>query len=191
MMQQGTPFRAGCLLLAILAIGIVVPVTAGTNIIGLIHIPTITEKCGPSNGPREDLNKCLICGMVQEVASTATTPGGAGRATFSFRLTKPVDRATPLLLEAVPAGRSYPKATITLGATGTSSGFFVTLEDVQITGVKQYTNPDSGSPYGVLEDVTFSYGKIRWSYYRTSTGWDILANRPTLAAAEGEAESAV
>ncbi|MBS1193642.1 MAG: type VI secretion system tube protein Hcp [Methanomicrobiales archaeon] len=189
MVQKGTQFRTGCLLLVILAMGMVVPVAAATNQIGYFYLPSITEKCSTSIG-RENLDKCPIYGMVQEVASSTITPGGGGRSTFAFRLTKPVDKATPLLMQAVPSGKLYPKVTITLGATGTSNAFFVTLEDVQITGVKQFTNPDAGSPYGVLEEVTFSYGKIRWSYYRTSTGWDILANRPTLAAAEGEAESA-
>jgi len=192
MVQKKAQIRTGCLLLVILALGMVVPVTAATNTIGYFSLPTITERCSTNIGHE---NQCPIFGMFQEVAKSATTPEGP---TFTFRITKPVDKASPLLLleaastKDVPpqfglVGRQFPSAAITLSQTGTSSAFFVTLENVRISGVKQYTNPDSGSPYGVLEEVTFSYERIKWKYLRVQTGWDLLANRPTLTAPESEA----
>jgi type VI secretion system Hcp family effector len=188
MMRDAKKYRTGCLLLVILAAGMIGPVAAATNTIGYFSLPGPTDRCSTSIGHE---NQCPIYGMAQEVANAATQSGGAGRATFTFRITKAVDKATPLLLDAVASGKNYPNSVITLSQTGTSSGFVVTLQDILITDVKQYPNADTGSPYGVLEEVTFSFGKIRWQYSRVLASWDLRTNKPTLAAQEGEAESPV
>jgi type VI secretion system Hcp family effector len=188
MIHNAGKYRTGCLLMVILAAGMIGPVAAAPNTIGYFSLPGPTDRCSTNIGHE---NQCPIFGMAQEVANSATQPGGAGKATFTFRISKAVDKATPLLLDAVASGKNYPNSVITLSQTGTSSGFIVTLQDIQITGVKQYPNADMGSPYGILEDVTFSFGKIRWQYSRILASWDLRTNKPTLAAQEGEAETSV
>jgi type VI secretion system secreted protein Hcp len=114
--------------------------------------------------------------------------GGAGRATFmDLQVTKRLDRASPLLMLAVAAGRHVRsgRLTVTSGGHRPVEYLRVELEDVQVTSCLLADPSDPDRP---MENVSLAYGKIHVAYTQQSpTGgagavtefaWDLSHNGP-------------
>lgn len=94
-----------------------------------------------------------------------------------MRITKPVDKTTPKLLEAACKGTLYSKGVISVcqpsGKSDTTSSswkkivyFEITLEKIYITRARLAGDPRSADVYemGPIEEVDLSYRKIKWLY---------------------------
>ncbi len=89
---------------------------------------------------------------------------GASKPEFDeLWLAKPVDKATPLLIEACAAGKHYPEAILDLvRADSAATRFFrVRLEDVFISRTEIQGNASDGH---TLESIGLTYGYLEWSY---------------------------
>ena len=135
--------------------------------IGYLSITGVTEGC---SDVKNNENSCLVYGFKQGVSVSGSSSGGGGgasRATFSLTITKPVDRASVMILGDVVTGTHIKDATIRLAQDGSlKSSYSLQLHEVIITGVQQYydaLDPDQAS-LGQLEDVTFSFEKISWTW---------------------------
>jgi type VI secretion system Hcp family effector len=133
--------------------------------IGYLSITGVTEGC---SDVKNNENSCLVYGFQQGVSATGSSPGGgggAGRAALSLTITKPVDRASVMILGDAVTGTHIRDATVRLAQDGSlKSSYSLVLSDVIITGVRQYydaLDPDQAS-LGQLEDVTLVFGKITW-----------------------------
>lgn len=102
----------------------------------------------------------------QSTDISASSSGGAttGRTTHSdFSITKPVDLASPVLLQRCCDGSHIPSLTLTLVRSGGESKvpFMVyTLTNLVVSDVS-YAGDKDGLPH---ESVSFNYGKIEWIY---------------------------
>jgi len=121
---------------------------------------------------------------------TATTGGGGagGRAIFSgLTVSKPLDKATPLLYQNCAAATPIASAVLTLCQAGGDQNeiYRITLRDLVITSVQ--TGGASGADLAT-ESVTLSFSRIEWRYVPyDATGkpgtpvvgsWNIPANTP-------------
>jgi type VI secretion system Hcp family effector len=140
----------------------------GKNTIGYLSITGVTEGC---SDVKNNENSCLIYGFQQGVTTSGSSSGGGGggavKATFSLTITKPVDRASVRILADTAMGTHIKDATIRFAQDGSfKSSYLLQLSDVIITGDRQYfdaLNADQ-SGLGQLEDVTFAFGKISWTW---------------------------
>jgi type VI secretion system secreted protein Hcp len=118
------------------------------------------------------------------------TGGGAGKAAIQdLSITKWVDSATPILLEAMATGGHYKRATLTLrraGVRGKQAEYFVmAMEDVIVTSVLM---AGSGGEDRLTENMTLNFAKFQISYRPTKEDgsamapveveWDIAKNAP-------------
>ena len=111
---------------------------------------------------------------------------GASKPEFDeLWLVKPVDKATPLLMEACAAGKHHPEAILDLiRADPAAARFFrIRLKDVFIT----QTEIQGNAPHGhTLETIGLAYGYLEWSYVEFDLAgkevaehlayWDLLEN---------------
>jgi type VI secretion system secreted protein Hcp len=107
---------------------------------------------------------------VSRESADALAPG------FShLSIVKPVDKATPLLLERCASGTQIPAATIELlRAEGERLRFFeIKLEDVLISSVANSGSADSTER--PREEASLAFGRIEWTY----TEFD-LAGKPVM-----------
>ena len=124
--------------------------------------------------------------------TTGQSGGGhhtGGRCTHSDVIViKPIDSSSPNLALACCLGKSHPTLIVELcrsGASGTDAVPYqkVELTDVVVTSVKPVANETTQFP---SEEVTFTYGSIKWTYTKTDiagkpcgeivTGWDLKRN---------------
>lgn len=121
--------------------------------------------------------------------SSASTLAGrtAGQADFNpIIITKPIDKATPLLAQGCAAGRHYRDAQVVFLTAGsaTPSGS-LSLNDVTIVE----TTASGGEAALLSETLALSFGRIEWTFVdidpatgrprgEVKAGWDIAANRP-------------
>lgn len=103
--------------------------------------------------------------------TSSAAGGGSGKATFKeFRLTKGVDKSSPLLFLACATGQTNP--TVTLSITRMVNGeervfYTITLSDVIISSIGNQTTPSSADGGNVrpLETVSFKvYPKVEIQY---------------------------
>lgn len=90
--------------------------------------------------------------------------GGAGKTTFqSFKITKALDKSSPLLLNAAATGKHYKEADLLFAhkASGKEMDFLeIKLENVLISSIQ-----DGGSARGApQENITFSFQKAEEIY---------------------------
>ncbi len=128
-------------------------------------------------------------GVTQPTTTLSTGARTTERADHQdFTVVKTLDKASPKLALAVCNGQRIPEITIELArASGDKQKYMVyVMTDVIVTSV----NPDGntqGANERPLEEVSFNYGKIQWTYTETdaSTGaskgdvttyWDLAAN---------------
>ena len=122
-------------------------------------------------------------------ASAPTTIGstgaGVGKVKFGdFKITKKVDRASPLLFKQMASGSQYKKAVLTLRKAGDKEPYMTyTMDTVFVSNV----NHGGGSPEVASEEITFVYGTlVVLSNDRNAdgslappvqAGWDQVTNR--------------
>lgn len=108
--------------------------------------------------------------------------GGAGKVNFSeITLTKPLDRASPLLMLNCAKGAHFPTATFTAVETvsGTNRIYYeIALKEVLITSVS--LNGSGGER--PTESIALSFATIEWKYRMTdgtqvTAGWDLKLNK--------------
>jgi type VI secretion system secreted protein Hcp len=114
-------------------------------------------------------------------SATISAGGGIGSGKASFQnlsVSAPVDSSNPQLNTALATGQHFASATLTYtwgSPGGTPATYTIALTDVIVTSV---TEGSSGS--APTQDLTFAYGKIKWTYTDasgTTTGsWDLIAN---------------
>lgn len=127
---------------------------------------------------------------VEAGAPAATARATPGRPTLGpVRVTKFLDRASPILAHAAAAGTIYPEAQLVFyGAVGTSAPPLgvIRMTDVRVAGVTVESDPTAANARPT-EMLSLSYGAITWSYNeiampqgtirRTiSTGWNVARN---------------
>lgn len=100
--------------------------------------------------------------------------GAFGRAVHKpFQLLKRLDKASPLLYEAVNVNNNLGKVQFHVCRTGDDKYpyFTITFEDVMISSVILNCNdPDQGGEKErLLESVSFNYTKIEWTYTETDS----------------------
>lgn len=128
----------------------------------------------------------------QPASPTASSVGGATaeRVNHSpFVIQHLLDKASPKIAEACCTGKHIKEVTLELCRAGGDKVKYleVKLEQVLISSVKVVgtTQGDTGFPE---EQVSFSYGKIKWTYTQqkredgsgggnVSSGWDLTANK--------------
>jgi type VI secretion system secreted protein Hcp len=99
-------------------------------------------------------------------------------------ISKPLDRASPILALAAAEGRMIQEAELVFYAqasddepTGT-----IRLSRVRVRSVESGT----GSSAGLTETVSLAFSRVQWTYYHTDerggradivAGWDVAENR--------------
>lgn len=130
-------------------------------------------------------------GLDQPASATASSVGGAtaervNHATFD--IVHLLDKASPKIYEACCTGKHINEVVIELCRSGGDKVKYmeVKLEQVLISKVQSSgASTDQGFPG---ESVSFSYGKIKWTYTQQkradgagggniSAGWDLTANK--------------
>ena len=94
---------------------------------------------------------------------------------------KRIDASSPALLKAVSTGQHLKKAVFKFTTEGSADSYTVTISDVRVTGVKQFSPGTSERPAAAgsaprpmapgpitskqpaMEDVSFGFAKIEWS----------------------------
>ncbi|TJZ64240.1 Hcp family type VI secretion system effector [Chitiniphilus eburneus] len=129
--------------------------------------------------------------LEQPASATASSVGGATaeRVNHStFDIVHLIDKASPKLYEACCTGKHIKDVTLELCRAGGDKVKYleVKLEQVLISKVQPNgSSNDEGFP---SEAVSFSYGKIKWTYTQqkredgagggnVSAGWDLTANK--------------
>ena len=131
-------------------------------------------------------------GIAQPSSGSASSGGGrtAQRANFGpFSFVKTVDKATPKLALFCANGEHIKEITLELcRASGDKQKYMeVKLYDSVVSSFTSSGSSKGGEPLP-LEDVSFSYGKIDWTYTETDhatgkpkgdvkTNWDLKANK--------------
>ncbi len=125
--------------------------------------------------------------------STVLSSGAAGAVERSihqdFSIVKTLDKATPGLHKALCTGEHIAEITVELTrATGEKQTYMVyKLTDVMISSTRPQGSAQ-GPDERPLEEVTFNYGKIEWTYTELDreTGkpirdvtayWDVISNK--------------
>ncbi len=110
---------------------------------------------------------------------------GVGKVKFNdFKITKKVDRASPLLFKQMASGSHYKKAVLTLRKAGDKEPYMTyTMDTVFVSNVDH----GGGSPEVASEEITFVYGTlVVLSNDRNAdgslappvqAGWDQVTNR--------------
>lgn len=83
-----------------------------------------------------------------------------------FTITKRMDKASPLLAKALASGKHFPSITLSLRRAGGDPQPYMryVLHDCIITSIK----PVAGDV--PMEQVSFNYAKIKWTYVRGPKG---------------------
>jgi len=126
--------------------------------------------------------------------SSGSVSSGGGRSAercdhADFSIVKSLDKASPKLNLACSNGEHIPEVTLELcRAAGDKEKYMVyKMEDVIVSGVRPGGSSQGGETLP-LEEVSFGYGKITWTYVETDhkTGkakgnveahWDLHANK--------------
>jgi type VI secretion system secreted protein Hcp len=122
-------------------------------------------------------------------SGTSSTPGGgsqAGRTQFTeIIFIKPMDGASPILLQALTTGRAVPFATVRFIAAGEPPREFSTIRLENVFVARQELSGSSEVP---MELVSLVFGRIEWEVCSveaagTDAGcntvtWDVTRNSP-------------
>ncbi len=127
----------------------------------------------------------------QPAQATASTAGGATAERVNhgmYEITHFLDKASPKIYEACSTGKHIKDVTIELCRSGGDKVKYmeIKMEQVIISKVETAGSAnDNGFPH---EKVSFSYGKIKWTYTQqkredgagggnVSAGWDLTSNK--------------
>ncbi|MCB9845594.1 MAG: type VI secretion system tube protein Hcp [Phycisphaeraceae bacterium] len=132
-------------------------------------------------------------GLTQQISGVSVSTGG-GRSGQrcdhgDFSIVKALDKATPKLNLACSNGEHIPTVEVTLNraAKDKTEYYRFKFEDVLVTRVAIGGSAQGGEGLP-LEDVSFAYGKVTWTYQETDhkTGavkgkveswWDLHSNK--------------
>jgi len=107
--------------------------------------------------------------------------GGTGKAKFSeLKLTRKIDKATPILMSKAATGARFPDAILEMTGGDGKVFYIVKLSDVVLTSIKSSTECEPGCV--TSEKLELSFGNISWEYRdksggSTKGGWDVKLNR--------------
>ncbi len=107
-------------------------------------------------------------------------------------ITKPLDRATPLLAQAAAAGTPYRQATLSVRQPEKGEQkvvYTITLNDVRVVAVAQGA-VEMSEAHPLTEKVSLSYASITWAYGSTKAGFNFSSNTKTLKTAPDEPDTA-
>jgi type VI secretion system secreted protein Hcp len=130
---------------------------------------------------------------VSQPSSGAVSSGGARtaeRADFQdFSVVKTLDKASPKLSLSCVKGEHIPEVKLELcRATGDKQKYMeYKMSDVTVSSVRPGGSSQGGEPLPI-EEVSFAYGKIEWTYTETDHGtgkpkgdvvghWDLKTNK--------------
>lgn len=141
----------------------------------------------------ENWIQVLTYGWAVEGGAPAATPRATpGRPALQpLRVSKFLDRSSPILALAAAAGTVYPEAQLVFyGAAGTSAPPLgvIRMTDVRVVGLAVESDPAAANARPT-EMLSLSFGTVTWSYNeiglpqgtirRTiSTGWNVARNAP-------------
>ena len=157
-----------------------------------LKIDTIPGEC-TDDKHKEWIEVLSYSHGVSQPSSGSVSSGGARSSERcdhqDFSVVKTLDKASPKLILACCNGQHIPTITIELcRATGDKQKYMsYILKDVIISSVRPTGSARGGESLPV-EEVTFCYGKIEWTYTETDhmtgkpkgdikTQWDQVANK--------------
>ena len=132
------------------------------------------------------------CAITQTASASASSGGGASseRADFSdFSIVKTLDKASPKIAVSCADGTHIPMVTLELCRAGTDK---VKYMEYKMSNCIVSSCRPGGSAQGgeslPLEEVSFNYGKVEWSYTQqkradgggggqVAAGWDLQLNK--------------
>jgi len=121
-------------------------------------------------------------GVSQPITSSDTGGRiGQGSNHQDFSITKVLDKASPLLALYCCTGTRIPSALVELCRTGGDKEKFMEykFQDILVSSVQPKGTITDVLP---LEEVSFNYGKIEWTYTldgnSVTTGWNVDTNTP-------------
>ncbi len=132
------------------------------------------------------------CGVSQRASGSASTGGGATaeRADFQdFSIVKTLDKASPKLALACAGGTHIKEVVLELCRAGGDKVKYMEykLSHAVISSVRPGGSAQGGETLP-LEEVSFNYGKIEWTYVQqkradgsgggqVAAGWDLEKNK--------------
>jgi len=131
-------------------------------------------------------------GMHQPASATKSSAGGATaeRCEHSdFSIVKALDKASPKIYEGCCTGKHLKTVTLEMCRAGGDKLKYmeVKMEEVIISSVRPGGSSKGGDAFPI-EEVSFNYGKIKWTYTQqkradgsgggnVTGGWDLTANK--------------
>ena len=152
------------LLAGMVAAGAVAPIAAPAADDVFLNIPGIP---GESKDDKHK-NEIVLLSYSQSFTNPVTGGGGAGAGRVNcgaVKVTKVVDRASPLLIAGVATGRHYSKAVITFRKAGDQplEYYTVTLTDVMLDSIIQ-TDASPTDATNILEQLSMTAAKFKFEY---------------------------
>jgi len=175
------------LLASLVAAGAAAPIAAPAADNVFLKIPGIAGEASDSKHKDE----IVLLSYTQSFTNPATVGagGGAGRVQCGdVKVTKLLDKASPLLIAGVATGKRYPTAVITFRKAGENplEYYTVTLTDVFLDSITQ-TDASPTDATTILEQVSMTAAKFQFKYTpqdekggaagTVQFGWDCARNR--------------
>lgn len=127
----------------------------------------------------------------QPAQATASSAGGATAERVNhgvYEITHFLDKASPKIYEACCTGKHIKDITIELCRSGGDKVKYMEIKMEQVLISKVEPNGSANDTGFPSEKVSFSYGKIKWTYTQqkradgagggnVSAGWDLTANK--------------
>jgi type VI secretion system secreted protein Hcp len=142
------------------------PSEPNTRDVGFLHVETAQGTIDGEATEKGHEKWITVVGFDSDAtAPTAATRGGAGSGKVQLKpivITKPIDKSTPKLFQALVTGQHLPAVQLDLvrrdGAGGEEVFYTVKLKTVLVTDLHQF---DEGKANGhALEQVTLDYDSI-------------------------------
>lgn len=129
-------------------------------------------------------------GVSQPPSSVVSSVGGAGSGRVNmqdFSIVKHLDIATPKLAQACCTGQHFPSIVMEICRAGGDKLTYMVykMSTVMVSSVRPGGTAHGGDEVP-LEEVTFNFGKIEWTYTKqdrtgkaagnVSAGWDLMKN---------------
>ncbi|KPC50386.1 Hcp family type VI secretion system effector [Amantichitinum ursilacus] len=130
--------------------------------------------------------------LEQPASATASSSGGATAERVNhdtFDIVHLLDKSSPKIAEACCTGKHISSVTLELCRAGGDKVKYLEVKLEQVVVSKVATNGTTAGADGFpTEAVSFSYGKIKWTYSQqqradgsaggnVSAGWDLTANK--------------
>src|SRR4029077_5370904 len=118
-----------------------------------------------------------VAGVPSTSAASMVSDSFIGRQVGDFVVNKPIDAASPKLMQASVAGQRLAEVLITLKPRGTSDVFVYKLTDVAVTGDTQQGNGSSATEQVRLKPsrLMLEYNSKSGTHPSVKKGWDVKA----------------